>query len=98
MAQQQPGDAAHIQHPYLTQLTKYERTKLIGMRAEQLARSAQTFVDIDPTRPFDPCEVAERELAAGRMPFMVRRTLPDGKHQTLSVSAATTGEAAGTKQ
>lgn len=60
-------------------LTKYERTKIIGIRAEQLARGAQPFVDIDPGEPFDACEVAERELNSRLLPFVVVRHLPDGK-------------------
>ena len=60
-------------------ITKYERTKLIGIRAEQLVRDAQAFVDVDPGRRFDPFEIAERELMARRLPFVVVRQMPDGK-------------------
>lgn len=67
-------------HQYCNSLTKYERTKIIGMRAEQLARGAQPFVEatIDGMK-FDPCEVAERELLAHKLPFYITRNHADGK-------------------
>ena len=61
-----------------TMLTKYERTKVIGIRAEQLTRGAEAFVDVD-TKSFDPYEVAERELVQRKLPFIIVRHLPDGK-------------------
>jgi DNA-directed RNA polymerase subunit K/omega len=69
--------------PISLMMTKYERTKLIGIRAEQLARGALPYVGVDPGEPFDPCEVAERELAARLLPFVVVRSLPDGKTMQL---------------
>jgi DNA-directed RNA polymerase subunit K/omega len=60
-------------------LTKYERTKIIGLRAEQLVRDAQPFVEIEAGRRFDPYEVAERELMGRRLPFVIVRHMPDGK-------------------
>lgn len=59
-------------------LTKYERTKIIGMRMEQLARSAPANVAIDPHKPFDPYAIAMQELHSRKLPFMVCRTLPSG--------------------
>ena len=67
-------------------LTKYERTKIIGMRAEQLTRGAQPFVEavIDGVR-FDPCEVAERELLARKLPFYITRNHADGKQEIVKL-------------
>jgi DNA-directed RNA polymerase subunit K/omega len=62
-------------------LTKYERTKIIGMRMEQLARSAPANVAIDPSKPFDPYTIAMQELHARKLPFMVCRTLPSGEKE-----------------
>ena len=65
-------------------LTKYERAKVIGMRAEQLSRGAQCFVDIDPSG-FDAYELAERELAARAIPFVVVRHMPNGGTEFLRI-------------
>ena len=64
-------------------LTKYERAKIIGMRAEQLARGSQPFVAIQG--PFNPCEVAEKELMARVLPFIIVRTMPDGKTEHIKL-------------
>lgn len=65
-------------------LTKYERAKVIGMRAEQLSRGAQCFVDVDPSG-FDAYELAERELAARVIPFVVVRHMPSGGTEFLRI-------------
>ena len=62
-------------------LSKYEKTKIIGMRMEQLARSATPYVSVDPSRPFDPYEIATQELHARKIPFMICRTLPNGEKE-----------------
>lgn len=66
-------------------MTKYEHAKIIGIRAEQLARGAQPFVneegDESLRERFDPIAIAHRELAAGVLPFIVIRKLPDGSHE-----------------
>ena len=52
-------------------MTRFERSKIISMRAEQIANGTVPFVDkLDGDRPID---VAEREFAAGRVPFIIRR-------------------------
>jgi DNA-directed RNA polymerase I, II, and III subunit RPABC2 len=59
-------------------LSKYEKTAILGMRMEQLARGAQTTVKFDM---FDPYEVALKELHERKMPFMICRTLPNGEKE-----------------
>lgn len=62
-------------------LTKFERIKVIGERAEELARGAQPFVDVPEVDPaFDPTTIAERELDQGKLPFIVDRLGPNGTH------------------
>lgn len=72
------------QHVLAQKLTRYERIQVIGMRAEQLARGAQAFVDATGT--VGPYELAERELESQRLPMIVVRNLPDGKPQYLRLS------------
>lgn len=61
-------------------LSKYEKVKIIGIRAEQLQRGATPYVIIDiTTKPFDAREVAKQELYAHKIPFMISRKMPDGR-------------------
>ena len=74
-------------------LTIYEYTNVIGTRAEQLARGAQPFVNVQfPSEAEDVnmYEIAERELAAGKLPFVVVRKMPNGTHQYIKLSRSTT--------
>lgn len=62
-------------------MTKYEHAKIVGVRAEQIARGAQPFVTADDGERFDPIAIATRELYAGVLPFIVVRKLPDGTEE-----------------
>lgn len=57
-------------------LTKYEIVKIIGVRAEQLARGAPSTVDCSTN---DPIQIAQEELKRKTIPFMIKRNLPNGK-------------------
>ena len=59
-------------------LSKYERVKIVGLRSEQLQRGADPYVEIDLSKPFIPREVAMEELRQRKLPFMIKRTLPNG--------------------
>ncbi len=59
-------------------LSKYERVKIIGLRSEQLQRGADPYVEVDSTKPFVPRDVATEELRQRKLPFMIKRTLPNG--------------------
>jgi DNA-directed RNA polymerase I, II, and III subunit RPABC2 len=59
-------------------LSKYERVKIVGMRSEQLQRGADPYVEFDTTKDFNPREVAMEELKQRKLPFMIKRPLPDG--------------------
>ena len=61
-------------------MSKYEFDTIIGTRTAHLARGAAPRVTInDPLqRNLDLRRVAEAELRAGVVPFIVRRALPDG--------------------
>ena len=59
-------------------LNKYEIVKILGIRAEQLERSAKPLVEIKPGTHFDSKEIAKQELRERKLPFFIRRTLPNG--------------------
>lgn len=70
-----------------TQLTRYERTHVIGTRAEQIARGAQVFIGDSQADNLSVYEIAERELDEGKLPFIVVRKMPDGSVVHLRLSS-----------
>lgn len=60
-------------------MTKFEKTKVIGMRLEQLARGAQPFVDT--TGLTNIRSIVMKELEERKIPFIISRTLPNGKNE-----------------
>ena len=93
-----PSDLPVYPTPVTVPLTKYEKIKVVGIRAEQLVRGMQPLVPVTDAATFDPCVVAEQELAAGVLPFIIKRTMPSGKVMCIRAdgrpSAARTGESA----
>lgn len=61
--------------------TKYEYTALLATRAQQLAEGAKPLVELTGLKQSDPMfvwNVAKREIEQRKLPFVVRRQLPDG--------------------
>ena len=67
-------DANHQTYPFLT---SYERTKCISFRSSQLSSGAKPYILV-PEGVTDAYEIAKIELDAKRLPFIIRRPLPDG--------------------
>jgi DNA-directed RNA polymerase I, II, and III subunit RPABC2 len=67
-------DPAHKTYPFMT---LYEKTKIIGLRANQLSKGAKPYVVV-PDHVTDVREIARLELEQKRLPFLVKRPLPDG--------------------
>eukprot|EP00831_Metopus_contortus_P042660 TRINITY_DN3395_c0_g1_i1.p1 TRINITY_DN3395_c0_g1~~TRINITY_DN3395_c0_g1_i1.p1 ORF type:complete len:168 (+),score=59.46 TRINITY_DN3395_c0_g1_i1:109-612(+) len=65
-------------------LTKYERARILGTRALQITKNAPILVDIEPGDT-DPLKIAEKELMAKKIPFIIRRYLPDGSYEDWSI-------------
>ena len=63
-----------VTRPYIT---KFERAKIIGVRAEQLAVGATANIHV-PKHLTDVRKIAEMEFYEKKIPFIVRRKLPDG--------------------
>ena len=69
-----PCDPLHRTQPILS---KYERARVIGLRATQLADGATPLVEIK--RPaISELVIAEMELEANKLPFIIRRPLITG--------------------
>ena len=54
-------------------LSKYERTKLIGLRAEQLARGFKPLITV-PSHITETIDIATIELEQRKMPYIIKRT------------------------
>lgn len=59
-------------------LTRFEVTKIIGMRLEQLARGAQPYVN---TQGLNLRAIALKELEERKIPYMIVRSLPNNKKE-----------------
>jgi DNA-directed RNA polymerase subunit K len=58
-------------------LTRFERARIIGARALQIARGAPILMKTEET---DPVRIAESEFTAGVIPLEVRRKPPQKQH------------------
>jgi DNA-directed RNA polymerase subunit K/omega len=63
-------------HKTLPILSKYERTKIIGQRAKQIEDGDMPYITVNNI--IDPYIISLMELEAGKIPFIVRRPMPDG--------------------
>ena len=68
--------------PYLT---RFERARVLGVRALQLSMNAPVNVDLSPSDT-DALAIAEKELRCGKLPLVVRRYLPDGCFEDWNVA------------
>jgi len=64
-------------------MTKYEFTSIIGLRTTHIANGAPPLVelpaDFQVESNYELRAVAIRELREGKLPFIVKRTLPNGQ-------------------
>jgi len=63
-------------HKTLPILTKYERTRVLGQRAKQINDGAMPFVKV-PEGVIDGYLIALKELEEKKIPFIIRRPLPN---------------------
>lgn len=67
--------------PYTTTgvLTKYEKARIIAVRAAMIADGMGSLVDPgDLTKPID---IARKELAENKLPLILRRPIPSRNHK-----------------
>jgi DNA-directed RNA polymerase I, II, and III subunit RPABC2 len=72
-----PIDSTDKKHKSPPFLTIYERTKILGARTNQLAEGAMPFVTV-PEYMTQPLEIAKLELEQRRLPYIIKRPMPDG--------------------
>lgn len=71
-------------HKTVPFITKYERARVLGQRAKQINSGASVFVNI-PENVLDGYLIAELELIEKRIPFIIRRPLPNGGSEYWSI-------------
>ena len=68
------NDPLHKTYPILS---KYEKTRVIGLRVSQLNKGAQPFVTLNKVI-LDNVLIAEKELREKKIPFIIMRPIPNG--------------------
>ena len=61
-------------------LTKYEKARVLGARALQISKNAPVMVNLAPGE-WDPLKIAEKELRDKKIPFIIRRYLPNNSYE-----------------
>jgi DNA-directed RNA polymerase I, II, and III subunit RPABC2 len=74
-------DDLHRTIPYLT---KYEKARILGQRAKQINSGSTPFVKV-PENVIDGYIIAELELKEKKIPFIIRRPLPNGGSEYWSI-------------
>jgi DNA-directed RNA polymerase subunit K/omega len=66
------------------QYTKYEKARMLGSRALQIAMGAPFLIKLTEKKlkeiGFNPIEIAKMEFKEDVLPITVRRPLPGGEH------------------
>lgn len=70
-------DSNHRTYPFLT---NFERTKIIGLRANQLSKGSVPFIAV-PKHITDVRDIARLELDQKRLPYIIKRPLPNGTYE-----------------
>ena len=60
-------------------LTKYEKARILGLRATQISKGAVPTIDIAGMK--DALKIAKCEFDQGDIPLIIRRHLPDGSYE-----------------
>ena len=69
-------------------MTKFQKAKILGVRAVQISKNAPLYLNNEniANMNWDPLSIAEKELSENKIPFIIRRYLPDGKFEDWRVS------------
>ncbi len=75
-------DSLHRTYPILS---KYEKTKIIGIRVSQLNKGATPYIKLK-SKILDNSLIAEKELIEKRLPFIIRRPIPNGQFEYWNIN------------
>ena len=79
------GEIIDELHTTLPFLTKYEKARILGLRAKQINNGSEPFVNI-PNNVIDGSIIAEMELKQNKIPFIIRRPIPNGGSEYWKIS------------
>lgn len=65
-------------------LFRYEYSKIIGIRAEQISQGSKVFIDTQGLS--DPIEMAKKELFSNKCPLSVKRCIGNNQFEIWSVN------------
>ncbi len=68
------NDAIHRTIPILT---KYEKARVLGLRAKQIENGSLPLIELDKS-VIDPYLIAMKELEQTQIPYIIKRPLPNG--------------------
>ena len=57
-------------------LSKYEKTRVVGERAIQISMGSPPLVEVGNLE--NPVDIAEKELREKKIPYIIKRVLPNG--------------------
>jgi DNA-directed RNA polymerase I, II, and III subunit RPABC2 len=81
-----PPDNKDRRHKSVPYLTIFEKTKILGFRANQLAQGSKSFLGQIPPHVTDVLEIAAIELEQKRLPYILKRPMPDGSFEYVKLS------------
>lgn len=76
------NDPLHKTYPILS---KYEKTRVIGLRVSQLNKGAEPFVTLNKVI-LDNVLIAEKELREKKIPFIIMRPIPNGNSEYWNIN------------
>tara|TARA_B100001093_G_scaffold78541_1_gene69719 strand:+ start:7806 stop:8489 length:684 start_codon:yes stop_codon:yes gene_type:complete len=79
------GNIVDPLHTTIPILTRYEKAKVLGLRAKQLNHGSKPFIKI-PRDMINGITIANKELEEQKIPFIIRRPLPNGGSEYWNVS------------
>lgn len=62
-------------------LTKYEKTSILSIRSQQIMDNSPILIDISNIKNLTPYNIALEELKQKKIPFKIKRTLPDKTYE-----------------
>ena len=72
-------------HTTIPILTRYEKAKILGLRAKQINHGSKPFIKV-PRDMINGITIANKELEEKKIPFIIRRPLPNGGSEYWNVS------------
>jgi len=73
----QEGQIVDNFHKTLPFVTKFEKARILGVRAKQINSGASVMIDV-PDHVIDGYTIAQMEYEQKKIPFIVKRPLPNG--------------------